>query len=222
MNVVVAGGGKVGYYLASALCRTNRVSVIEQSPPRAEFIAETLPDVLVVLGDASNLSVLRDAGLADADVIAAVTGRDEDNLVVCQLAKWYFDVRRTVARVSNPKNAEVFPKLGIDTTVSGTTLITHFVEQELSSSDLHLLMEFRRGNMELVEFRLNGDSPAAGKTVAELPLPADVVLVAILREDGLVVPRGDTLIQHGDSVIALTRSDGVEALSALLAGKDRE
>lgn len=221
MIIVVAGGGKVGYYLANALKGQNRVSLIERDAARAAYIAETLRGVLVVRGDASNLAILSDAGARDADVIAAVTGKDEDNLVICQLAKWHFNVPRTVARVSNPKNAEIFPRLGIDTTVSGTSLVTHFVEQELTSRDLHLLLQFRKGDMELVEVRLNGTSPAIGKTVAELSLPKDVVLVSVLRDDGAIVPRGSTRLVGGDSVIALTRTGKVAELEDVLAGRPK-
>lgn len=221
MRIIVAGGGKVGYYLADALRGQHEVSVIEKDVARAAYIAESLPGVLTIRGDASVLAVLEDAGIRKADVLTAVTGKDEDNLVVCQLAKRYFGVRRTVARASNPKNAEVFKSLGIDTTVSGTSLIIHFVEEDLSSADIRLVMQFRQGDMELVEIVLGENSPSVGKKVAELTLPKDVVLVSVLREEGAVVVRGQTDLRSGDTVIALTRSSSVGRLRETLAGRVR-
>jgi len=221
MKIIVAGGGKVGFYLADGLRAHNRVSLIEKDASRAAYIAEALPDVLTIRGDASMLSSLEDAGIRGADVLTAVTGKDEDNLVICQLAKRHFGVIRTVARVSNPKNAEVFRGLGVDTTVSGTSLIIHFVEEDLSSADLRLVMQFRHGDMELVEIVLGENAPAVGRTVAELALPKDAVLVSILREDDALVVRGQTDLHEGDTVIALTRSKSAGRLREVLAGRPR-
>ena len=220
MRLVVAGGGKVGFFLAEALSARHKVSVIERDEARCKYVAEHLDGLLVIHGDASDLRSLQAAGAENADVVAAVTGKDEDNLVICQLAQWNFNARRVVLRASSPKNADVFSRLGISATVSGTALIAHVIEEEVSARDLKFLRDFQRGEMELVEVEIVRDAPAAGRLVRDLGLPPGITLVAVLRDRGVIPPNGSTQILAGDSVIAITRNSDAKALRDTLLGDD--
>lgn len=220
MRIIVAGGGKVGYFLAEALSERHKVSLIERDAARCKTIAEALDSVLVIHGDASDLRVLESAGAEGADVLAAVTGKDEDNLVICQLAKWHCNVKRIVLRASSPKNAEVFAHLKVGATVSGTALIAHVVEEEFSAGDLRFLRDFRRGDMELMEMAIVDGAVAAGKLVRDLGLPKGITLVAVLRQETVIPPNGGTQILSGDSVIAIARGEDAEVLRSTLIGGD--
>jgi len=221
MRVVVVGGGKVGFYLARTLQeKHHQVSVVEKDPRRAVMLAEQLP-VLVIAGDGTNPAYLADAGADRAQVLAAVTGLDEVNLVACQVAREEFGVPRTIARVNNPKNQHVLQQLGVDIAVSSTSIIARFIERETSMGALRELLTFHRGEMALVEAQLDEGAPAAGRTVRELAahLPADSVLVAVVRGEHVVFPRGDTVLLPHDGVLALTTTEREEALMRALVGR---
>lgn len=223
MRVVVVGGGKVGYYLVRTLIdKKHQVAVIEKDPDRAAFLAAKLP-AMVIAGDGTNLDHLADAGADRADVLAAVTGLDEVNLVACQVGRNEFNVPRTVARVNNPLNRAVLKQLGVDTVVSSTAIIAHVIEQEANVESLRELFTLEQGRLAMVEEVIPGDSPATGQTVRDLAptLPEDSVLVAIVRGERLVFPRGDTVLAAGDKVLALTTTDNEDRLAAALAGKKR-
>lgn len=220
MRVVVVGGGKVGYYLVRTLHeKHHQVSVVEKDPRRAALLAEQVP-VLVIAGDGTNPAFLADAGADRAQVLAAVTGLDEVNLVACQVAREEFGVPRTIARVNNPKNQPVLRELGVDIAVSSTAIIARLIERETSMGALRELLTFHRGEMALVEAELDEGSPAAGRRVKELAghLPPDSVLVAVVRGDHVVFPRGDTVLLPHDGVLALTTAAGEEALMRALVG----
>ncbi len=219
MKVLVAGGGKVGYYLVKTLLdEGHEVSLVERDEGICQNIASEL-DVLVINGDATSLDILADAGVQDADVIAAVTGKDEVNLVICQLARRRFGVPRTVARVNNPKNQRALELLGVDVAVSSTAVIAHFIEESLARWHWKTLLTFHRGNMHIVEMELDPHSPSVGKRVEELELPHDCVLVAVIRGHDVLIPRGSTSLQVGDEILAVTRSDTQFELVEKLTGK---
>ncbi len=219
MKVLVAGGGKVGYYLLKTLLEEgHEVTLVEQDANTCENIASEL-DVLVINGDATSPDILADAGVQDVDVVAAVTGKDEVNLVICQLARRKFGVPRTVARVNNPKNQRALELLGVDVAVSGTAVIAHFIEESLARTHWKTLLTFHRGNMHIVEVEIDPHSPAVGKKVEELELPHDCVLVAVIRGEEVLIPRGATVLAVGDEVIAVTRSDTQLELVERLTGK---
>jgi trk system potassium uptake protein TrkA len=220
MKVVVVGGGKVGYYLIRALLEHGHtVSVIEKDPRRCEVLAEEYP-VLVINGDGTNPGDLVDAGADRADVLAAVTGKDEENLLVCQIAKHHFDLR-CIARVNNPKNQEVFRHLGINVTVSSTAIIAELIEREMALGKIRTLLTFHHGDLTIVEADIPPGSPAAGKTVAELApgLPPESILVAVIRRDRVIFPRGHTVLEAGDTVMALVHTEAAVALNRLLLGE---
>jgi trk system potassium uptake protein TrkA len=218
MNAVVIGGGKVGWYLVKTLdARGHVVSLIDDRPDACARAAEEF-NITVICGDGTELSALADAGADRADVFAAVTGQDEENLVACQLAKRKFGVRRTIARVNNPKNQRVFTELGVDSAVSATSIIAGLIEREAVASSIKTLFQFRKGDLEIIEIDLDGSSIARGKAIRELSLPQQAVLVSIVRGDAAIVPRGDTVLVPGDVVLALASREYEPMIRRALIG----
>lgn len=218
MYVVVVGGGKVGYYLTKTLVNEGyEVLLIEKNRKKVSTYYERFGSV-VLEGDGAELSTLEAAGVGRADVIIAVTGDDEDNLVICQTAKKLFKVPRTIARVNNPKNEEIFKKLGIDVTVSSTNLILNIIEQEIPERGLVHLLTLKHAQLALVEATVEEGAQAAGKSLAEIEFPRNVVVSAVLRKGELIIPRGDTVLLPEDEVIALSSKENEEALRQMLAG----
>lgn len=218
MNIVVVGGGKVGYYLTKTLQEAGHtIAVVERDETRCRLLAEDL-NALVISGDGTNIYHLSDAGADDADAVVAVTGSDEENLVVCQLAKRKFHVPRTVARVNNPKNQDVFSRLGVDVAVSGTAVIAQLFEREVAIDSMKTLLTLSHGEAIIVEVNLTNESAAAHKTVKEVgsTLPAECVLVSIIRGDRVVFPRGETMLLPNDAVLALTTIDNRDRLRTIL------
>ncbi len=216
MYIVVAGGGNVGFYLAKSLLNEgHEVLVIEQNREKAERINEELGSVVLV-GDACEASVLDQAGVGRADVVVAVTGHDEDNLVICQVAKKKFAVPRTIARSNNPKNREIFGILGVDETVSSTDLILQHIEQRLPAAALVHLRVLREAELELVEAAVPAHSPAVGKAVRDLHLPPDTLVLVVIRNGHTTVAGPDSRLEAGDRIIALTHQNREGALRAAL------
>ena len=219
MYILIAGAGKVGYFLAKRLVASKHtVSIVEKDKDICEEIAKEL-EALVIWGDACDPRILVEAGIERADVLVAATGEDEDNLIICQLAKERFNIRRTVARVNNPDNEFTFAELGIDVPVDSTKIIAKIIEEEASFSDFVNLMSFKRGKLAIVRVDLPQDSPVINKEIKDIELPADSVLVSIVRGEEVIVPKGDTLLKAGDDVIALTLIGNEPQLLNLLAGK---
>jgi len=219
MYIVVIGGGKIGYFLAQKLYKDKHtVILVEKDPEVCEQIAKSL-DILVVQGDGSDAHVLDDAGLTRADVVAAVTGDDEDNLIICQLAKEKFNVSRTVARINDPRNERIFTELGVDVPVDATGVIAKIIEEEVSFSDLVTLMSFRRGKLAIVRIDLPEDSPIINQRVQDVALPPDSVLVSIIRGDEVIVPKGTTVLKAMDDIVALTLVENEKQLLQSLIGK---
>jgi trk system potassium uptake protein TrkA len=219
MYIVIVGAGKVGYYLAKRLSEgRHTLAIIEKDKSLCEEVAKAL-DVLAINGDGCDPRMLEEAGIVRADVLAAVTGDDEDNLIICQLAKERFGVGRTVGRVNNPDNEHAFCDLGIDVPVNSTNIIAKIIEEEVSFSDFVNLMSFKRGKLAIVRVDLPADSPVINKEVQEIRLPEDSVLVSIVRGDEVIVPKGNTVLKPNDDVIALTLVGNEPQLLNLLAGK---
>lgn len=223
MYIIIVGGGKVGYYLAKQLVEDgNEVLVIEKDAAKCQHMADELGDI-VLRGDGCEGITLEVAGTGRADLFIAVTGDDEDNLVACQMAKNKFNVRRTVALINNPKNEAIFRKLGIDTTVSSTTLVLANIEQELPSHPLIPLLTIKGGGLEIVEGKVPPDSAMVGKRIGELLLPQQCLITLIIDEEGVPrVPASDTTIRAGDEVVAVCRRESEDALRAVLTTPARE
>jgi trk system potassium uptake protein TrkA len=222
MKVMIAGAGNVGTFIASDLHSAGHdVLVIEQDPDLVARLRPTL-DIEWLTADACEVSSLYAAGMADADVVVSATGDDEDNLVISLLAKQEFAVPRVVARVNHPKNRWLFSEAwGVDVSVSTPHLLTALVEEAVSVGSLVRLLQLeggRGGGARLVEVTLAEDSPAAGYSIADLEVPRDATIVAVVRETHVVVPRGDTVLDTGDEVLALVTADSEDVVRSLLAG----
>lgn len=218
MYIVIAGAGKVGHFLARRLLNDKHtVVVIEKDGKVCRQLAETL-SLMIVNGDACDPHYLEEAHIERADVLAAVTGEDEDNLVICQLAKEKFHIKRTVARVNDPKNEHTFNELGVDVPIDATKIIAKIIEEEVSFTDFVNLMSFKRGKLAIVRVDLMDDSPAIHKNLNDLVLPPDSVLVSIIRKDEVIVPKGNTVLEPGDDIIALTLIENEQELLRALIG----
>ncbi len=217
MYIIVVGGGKVGYYLAKELVEEgHEVLVIEKDATKVERIAEDLGDI-TLRGDGCEAATMEMAGFGRADMVIAVTGDDEDNLVVCQVAKAKFNVPRALARINNPKNEEIFKRLGIDTTVSATSAILAQIEQELPTHPLIPLLTLKGGGLEMVEVKVPENSAAVGKRIGEILLPQQSLIALIVDEDGVPrVPKNDTVVRAGDEIVAVTRTENEDALRSVL------
>ena len=219
MYIIIVGGGKVGYYLAKALLdEGHEVLVTEKDIARYEFICDELGSVCV-RGDGCETAILAEVGTGRADMLIAVTGDDEDNLVACQVAKHKFNVSRTIARISNPKNETIFKKLGIDVTVSSTNIILENIEEEVPTHPLTHLLTIRDKGLEIVEVKIPPDSTSVGKSIKELSLPPGSVLSLIIgKQQKPHVPTADTILQAEDQIIAVTAPESEEALRTALRG----
>ncbi|MBI2724522.1 MAG: TrkA family potassium uptake protein [Chloroflexi bacterium] len=219
MYIIIVGGGKVGFQLARDLVDANHeVLIIEQDAAKVAEIANDLGEI-VMEGDGCEATTLDKAGTARANMLIAVTGDDEDNLVACQVAKQRFNVPRTVARINNPKNEEIFRKLEVDITVSATSAIMAHIEQELPTHHLIPLMKLKGSGLEIVEVRIPDDSRVVGQPVRTIMLPYQSMISLVVGADGQPkVPSGDTILQAGDEVVAVTMHESEESLrEALMA-----
>jgi trk system potassium uptake protein len=228
VKVAIAGAGNVGQFIANDLADAgHEVLLIEQDPSVISRSAPTLTgpwgnggSIEWRTADACEVSSLREADLGSVDVVVAATGDDEDNLVISLLAKQEFAVPRVVARVNHPKNEWLFNEnWGVDVSVSTPHLILALTEEALSVGSLVRLLQLEKGRARLVEVTLADDSPVIGPMIRELDVPRDATFVAVLREDHVVVPRGDTVFRAGDEVIALVTPDSEDEIRRMLTGK---
>ena len=206
MKVIIIGGGQTGAYIANLLLSNNcSVKVIENRGAVLEKLKNELPEDSIVAGSGTDPKYLEAAGISEADVVVAVTGADETNLVASTLAKMEFGVPRVIARVNNPKNAWLFNAgMGVDVGVNQADLMAHLVVSEMDLTDMMTLMKINDGNYSIVQISIDDQSPVVSKVVKNLPIPANALLITIRRGTETFVPNGDTMIQSGDNVLALT------------------
>jgi trk system potassium uptake protein TrkA len=218
MFVIIVGGGKTGSQLASQLLEGgHQVKLIESRASVLERLAEEMPQGIVLAGDGSSPSVLEAAGIDQANVLAAVTGDDEANLVISTLGRFEFHVPRIIARINNPKNAWLFnEQMGVDVALSQSDILAKLIAEEMSLGDMMTLLKLRRGEYSIVEEKVHPDAVVSGKSLREIELPPECVFVAVLRKGRLIVPWGDTTLQPVDEVIALVHTSHLGALAALL------
>ncbi|MDX8150531.1 NAD-binding protein [Patulibacter brassicae] len=210
MYVVIAGGGKVGWNLARELIeKGHEVTLIEQVRDRYLTIEEELEHA-VQYGDSTEMWVLERAGVQRAELVVAVTGDDEDNLLICQVAREKYDVQRTIARVNNPRNRELFELLGVAPVVSATDLILRLIEHEVPSFGLVHLLDLHAERLEIVEVEVTPGAPAAGSRVADVAMPDGSLIISVLRNGAGFVPKADTVIEAGDEVLVVL-DPGLEA-----------
>jgi trk system potassium uptake protein TrkA len=216
--ILISGGGKVGVNLARELYESgHEVALIERDPGRAVALSAKL-DCQIYVGDSSTHDVLEGADAARARVFVAATGSDQDNLIACEVAKKVFGVPKTIARASNPKNEEVMARLGVDSTVSSTSIIQQVIERELPTVRIKTLLSLQSGAFQILEYPLDGTSPATGRMVREIDLPQESNLIAILRASTMVIPRGETMLEEGDVIVALVNTEEEAGLRLALLG----
>src|SRR4051794_18300594 len=219
MYIIIAGAGKVGWNLGRELMRnSHEVTLIESDPARFSVVEEEL-EHNIQHGDASELWVLERAGIIRADMVIAVTGDDEDNMLISQVAKEKYLVEHTIARVNNPRNLEHFELLGVRPVVSATDLILRLIEHEVPHHGLVHLLDLRQEQLEIIELEVAEDAPAAGRQIGELELPDGCLVVSVLRDGAGFVPKADTLIQPGDEVLAVLSPGDEPAVCELFAPK---
>jgi len=219
MYIIIVGGGRVGYYLARALLdEGHEVLIVEKNAAFCDTINEEMGSVCV-RGDGCEAATLDDVGTGRADMLVAVTGDDEDNLVACQVAKYKFNVPRTIARIRNPQNEAIFKKLGVDVTVSTTNIILEAIEKEVPTHPLTHLLTLSDKGLEIVEIRIPPESKSIGKLVKEIPRPEGSKLALIIPKDRKPrMPSPSTILREGDQIIALTTPELETELRAALTG----
>jgi trk system potassium uptake protein TrkA len=201
--VIIAGAGKVGWNLARELIEKGHEVTLLENDRRRYLVVEQELEHAVQYGDASELWVLERGGIQRADLVIAVTGDDEDNILICQMARDKYDVERIVARVNNPRNLDHFKELGIEPAVSATDLILRLIEHEVPQYGLVHLLDLAGDRLEIIELIVNEDSPVAGQRVGDISMPDGSLIISVLREGGGFVPQGDTVIEAGDEVLVV-------------------
>lgn len=218
MYIVIVGGGKVGYYLSKTLLSyKHKLMIIDLNKDLCAKIADDL-FIPVLTGDATKINILEAANTGKADIFIAVTGQDEENLISCQLAKKNFGVRRTIARVNNPKNIKVFEALGVDAAVSSTAIISDLIEQEVDYSGMQTLSTINDDNLVINEIEIKRDSPVHDKVLSDLELPEGCLMVSIIKRNKAMLPKENTLIRAGDSVIVISTHGDRKALRDYFLG----
>jgi trk system potassium uptake protein len=222
MFVIIVGGGNTGSYLAKLLLEGGHsVKVIEERPGVLEKMKGEVPLDSIIEGDGSSPQILEAAGLLKANVLAAVTGSDETNLVITTLARFEFNVPRVIARVNNPKNAWLFtPEMGVDVALNQADILARLVAEEMSLGDMMTLLKLRKGEYSLVEEKVHPLSPAASKNLRDLDLPSECVIAAIIRKNQMLIPHGDTILQPADEILALVHASQLKQLATLLGPKE--
>jgi trk system potassium uptake protein TrkA len=217
MYIIIVGAGKVGYHLGSLLiAEGHEVMLIEEDRSKVDTLSLEFHDSIMV-GDGSFVEVLREAGANRADVVVAVTGNDEDNLVICQVTKLVFLRPRTIARVNNPRNEELFTGLGIDASVSATKIINAIIEEQVKAGDMVIpLLTLKGGDVEIVEVELSRSSPILKKKIKDLVLPPGSIFIAVIRGEEVIIPYGETEFQPEDKVLALVKRTSEQALREML------
>jgi len=222
VKVIIVGGGRTGSHLARELISGgHQVKLIENRPLVLERLKNEMPTDVIVEGDGSSPEILESAGIAQTQVLAAVTGEDEANLVITTLARFEFNVPRLIARVNNPKNAWLFnAEMGVDVALNQTDILAKLIAEEMSLGDMMTLVKLRRGEFAIVEEKVHPEADAVGKAIHDLNLPPDCVLVAILRKGQVIIPRGITIMEAFDEIIAMVHGNQAVKLALLLGKKN--
>jgi len=223
MKVIIVGGGNTGSYLAHMLLENGHtVRVVEERPALLEKLRSELPAECVVAGDGASPLLLEAAGAREANVLAAVTGSDETNLVITSLARFEFNIQRVIGRVNNPKNAWLFTKeMGVDAALNQADVLAHLVAEEMSLGDMMTLLKLRRGEYSLVEEKVHPQSVVAGKKLKEISLPKECTITAVIRANRTLIPHGETQLQPADEVLALVHQQYLSEFASLLAPQSR-
>jgi trk system potassium uptake protein TrkA len=223
MFVMIVGGGNTGSQLAKFLLDDGHtVRVIDERPAVLEKLSTEIPQELIINGDGSSPTVLEKAGIQRAQVLAAVTGSDETNLVITSLAKFEFNVPRVIARINNSKNAWLFtPEMGVDVALNQAEILAKLTVEEMSIGDMMTMLKIRRGKYSLVEEKIAPSAAARGKALKDLALPNNCVISGIIRHGEMIMPRGTTILEAGDEILALV-DEAARGQLATLLGRSQE
>lgn len=220
MYIVIAGAGRVGLVLAKKLREDkHQVCLIDKNADLCHNLAKELKDILLILGDAAYPEILKEAKIDKADVLVSATSSDEDNIVICDLAKNFLNIKRAVAIVNDPKHLPLYKHMGVDNPVDSTSIIARIVEEEASFTDVMTLLSIKRGRLSIVRVDIPQNSPVVNKALSEIKLPPNSVLVSILRGTEIIIPSGTTKIYPDDEIIAATLIDVEKDLIKTLIGK---
>lgn len=221
MKVIIIGGGQVGAYIANLLLKNNcSVKVIENREDVLAKLKKDLPLDAIVFGNGTDPNVLESAGIAEADVVAAVTGADETNLVASTIVKFEFAVPRVIARVNNPKNAWLFNSgMGVDVGLNQADFMAHLVVEEIDLKNMLMLMKINRGNYSIVQVKVDNQSKAVHKAVKDLAIPVKAVLIAIYRGKDVIITHGNTIIYGGDIILAFADDDAQATINELFSSQ---
>jgi len=222
MFIIVAGGGRTGSHLAEILlAQGHEVRLIEKRADLLPGLRRDLPAEVIVAGDPTDPQVLETAGIARANVVAAVAAADEDNLVIASLARNRYHVRRIIGRVISPRNSWLYtPEFGVDVSLNQADVMARLIEEEMSLGDMMTLLKLRRSNFSLVEEKIYQGAEAVGKTIKELPLSEHAVISGILRHGEMILPHGATVLEAGDEILALVDDAGRARLARMLGRPD--
>ena len=216
MRIVIVGGGKLGYHLATIMLdRKHDVRLIEKNKLRCMRLANEL-DVVVICGDGTEIETLEDAGTQNADCFIAVTGQDQDNLVASQLAKRQFKAIKVIARANDPRNMDALRILGADIVVSSTEIITNLIEQEVDIAEMHLLATLNKGRAGICTMTLPPDTALEGVTLKDVDLPESSLVISIVRGDAMMIPNGNTVIHANDEIVAVCEGKSQKQLLRVL------
>ncbi|WMJ22988.1 TrkA family potassium uptake protein [Paludicola sp. MB14-C6] len=211
MDAIIIGGGKIGYNLLKTVKeRNHNVVLIEKNKDTCIKISEDI-DANIICGDGTDPEVLLDSGINNAEIVAAVTGTDEENIVICQIAQVSFHIKKTIARVNNPKNIAMFKALGVDRIVCSTALIADMIQYELDNDEYKMIQTFERGSMILVEVVINQNHPWCNKKIRDLLLN-ECVIVSIINNEKITYPKGETLICENDAVLFITNHQTLQEM----------
>ena len=222
MFVIVVGGGNTGSQLAKFLLDAGHtVRVIDERPGILEKLIKELPEGIIIDGDGSSPTVLERAEIHKAQVLAAVTGSDETNLVITSLGKFEFNVPRVIARINNSKNAWLFtPEMGVDVSLNQAEILARLSAEEMSLGDMMTMLKIRRGQYSIVEEKIFPGAKAVGTAIKDLGLPDNCTISGILRDGKMILPRGTTMLEAGDEVLAMVDDNARQVLARLLGRPD--
>jgi trk system potassium uptake protein TrkA len=219
MKVIIVGGGKTGSHLTSQLLgEGHQVRLIEHRSEVLERLRQELPSDVITIGDGSSPTVLEEVGVDQVDVLVAATGEDEDNLVICTIGRFEFNVPRTIARINNPKNAWLFtPDMGVDVSLDQTDILAKLIAEEMSLGDMTTLLKLRRGEYSVVEEKLPHRSKILGIPLSQLPLPESCTIAAVFRKGKVLTPRGNMVFEEEDEILAVVNNRAKLELKELFA-----
>jgi len=221
MKILIIGGGRSGSFVASKLKKYHKVTVIESDKERTESLSREVQDIEIIKGDGCEPHVLEKANIRQMDIVAALTGDDEDNLVIAFLSKFQNNVPLIFARINNPKNEWLFDKnWGVDIAVSSSIIIANLIQEEVSLGEIISILKLKKGKVSVDEINLPDDSSAAGKQISQLNFPNNIHIIAIVSSMEVVIPKGDTLLHSGDKLFIISEASDKGSILRILGIKE--